>query len=195
MDDECQPLYPPGVTGGEVAVVIGEEVYSLPELSDGVYYAYDVLDDLFAANATVTASVAGDVFPAVESLSVRGVATLESDLDQAVLTLTDGTAVEISWVPDSHPEACVRLVLNSQTTAHGLPPTDVIECATTDTGNVTVAAELLEGMHSFTWLSDCSGFDCPRSELSRYVYDRVQLPSGSHDLEVRSTVFLYIEHP
>ncbi len=193
--DQCEP-YPSAIAGGALSVAgLSEPVEIVPEeWNPGYYYASLGDADLFDAGVEVTATLVGDVFPALD-LPSRGVSPMDTTLAAQVLTLVDGVDTTLTWTPGNDPDACVRLQLMPQWYGHGEPMPALLWCETRDTGSLTIPAAVA-GAYPLgaTPEQPCTNSACPWSHLARY--ERVTVPTeyGDAELRVQSQVDFRYEH-
>jgi hypothetical protein len=116
--------------------------------------------------------------------------------DDGILELVDGDDLVVSWDGDS--DARVRLTLNADNQAHGLPYRAILECDAEDTGQLVVPQELVESFPAVPRPPDgkviCAGTDCPPSHLVRYRAARIDEPDLTLEIRVESAVEFWIEH-
>lgn len=151
--------------------------------------------NLFADNASVTATAPGDAFPAF-ALATEAVAPIAFPLDGASANefrISDGQDNVITWSP-SQPGSRVRLVLRSTTAAHGLPPTHQIECDVADTGSLTIPGSLIAEMPEQSKPEVCAGFDCPLSTVQRYSRSSAPADAGEVALTVAQRIEFFLIH-
>ncbi len=190
----CEPLpdfTPAGtltVTGVATGpVVIDPDVY-------GYYYNPTALPaDLFADDATVTATLtgAGDLPPL--ALSAGGVTPVRPPVANDEITLENGQDFTISWTPGGGER--VRLTLNANNQGHGAPYAAIIRCDVPDgDGAITVPSAIIDAFEeTFRW-EICAGSDCPLSSLMRYRQDTAQAPGGHVSLIVGNEIKFFVIH-
>ena len=102
----------------------------------------------------------------------------------------------VSW--DGGSDARVRLTLNADNQAHGLPYRAIVECDAEDTGQLVVPQELVEAFPAVPRPPDgevvCAGTDCPPSRLVRYRAARISEQDLEVEIRVESAVQFWIEH-
>ncbi len=187
--DTCEP-YPTNQSAGTLTLTGLRDPTAIdPDLFNG--YTTDVLDDLFADGARITASAEGDTVgafelsvdaPNVGNLAVQNAGTLDFP---AFAPDTDFT---FAWT-DTDPSARVQLRMAADA-AHGQPFAAMIECDAPDTGSLTVPAALLtEYIDPQHW--SCG--ECPTQTLTRYRHATTNLGNGQTlELRVGNTVqFFY----
>lgn len=208
VPSSCTPV----CTGDEVCVV-GNTCQVAPDLASagrltvtgltapvtidpvGKYYAAETVlpDDLFAPDATITASFAGAALPAM-TMSRRGVEPLVADLGR-YRVLEAGRAHTITWTPASTDDSRVKLVLNANNRGHGAPYEAIIECDVLDRlGSLSVPVEMIDAFPATEPWEVCAGSDCPPSTLTRYRRDIVDVPGGQAYLVVGSRISFGIQH-
>jgi len=201
-DGTCQPVWSEPLEAGLLTITgVGDPVVLEPVGSGyitGNYHTHTTPPDLFAAFETITASFAGDVFPAAE-LSARGVAPIDLDYSGIFLPLVDGQDNVVTWTPGPDADACVSLLINGHNAGHGLPLGDIIWCVGPDDGSLTIPQAVVEAFEDGEWLGEfggvsCEGLDCPPSVLSRYTRNEVEVDPGPVELIVRSTVYMGWTH-
>lgn len=133
---------------------------------NNLYIADGVPRDVFAADAVVTASAAGDQLDAF-TLSAGGVEPIQSELAGADLPpLGDGPAT-FSWTAgDGGGDARVRLEINAADVCHAGAHWLVLECDAEDTGSLVVSSEVLAAIPS--------GYSGCGAALSRYKSDLIE---------------------
>ncbi|MBK9036729.1 MAG: hypothetical protein IPL61_36680 [Myxococcales bacterium] len=148
--------------------------------------------ELFADDATVTATLAGDAVPA-HALAARGVPALVATLGDRV-TLTPGEDHTVRWTPAAG-DARVRLTINANNVGHGAPYAAIIECDVADSaGEITIAAALVDAFPPTNAWTVCAGSDCPPSTLRRYHQAVVAIPGGDAELTVGSQLTFGVDH-
>jgi hypothetical protein len=119
---------------------------------------------------------------------LQAVGPLDGDLvpEDRVFPLADGGDRRLSW-SGAEAGARVRLTLNADNEAHGLPFRAILQCDAPDTGELVVPQALIEAFPAIARPPEnfgCSGTDCPLSEIVRYRAARVS--EGGLDLEIRA---------
>jgi len=186
--DTCEP-YPTNQSAGALTVTgLRNATVIDPDLFNG--YTSDVLDDLFAQGAHITASAEGDTVGAFEiSVDAPDVGNLEvenaGNLDfPAFAADTDFT---FQWTA-TDPSARVQLRMAADA-AHGQPFSAMVECDAPDTGSLTVPAALVT---EFIAPQHWSCGECPTQTLTRYRSATIDLDGETLELRVGNTVqFFY----
>jgi hypothetical protein len=197
IEEGCVP-YPVGISGGALTLAgLDQDLTIEPETyNPGLYYGpEDLPEDLFDDGDRITATLAGDAFPALQ-LAARGVVPMDGDLaDGQGLTLPFDEDLELLWSSGPDEDACVRLLIRAPTLGHSLNFTAMLSCSVPDTGGLVVPRELLELLPESTCTSPYdAGSDCYGSELTRYTSQTVATPAGLATLEVSSAVYFFHHH-
>ena len=194
---ECQ-AWPAGLAAGDLSVEVAGQTFVLEaeEYNPGGYTTHEVLpDDLFAAGDPVRAELSGDVFPAV-MLEAVGVAPLETELSANGVGIVAGEERTLTWTPGPDPGACVRsrLLGTNRYGGHGMPLEAMVICETSDTGALTIPAQMISWMvlqGPFGMM--CVGYDCPPSDIERYTRAAAETEMGTVELRVHSHVTFYLD--
>lgn len=194
--DVCQP-WPTYLSAGRLTLAGLRTALSI-EPMDGWYFpSMPLPPDLFADDASVTATLAGA--GAIPSLILTTSATppLAADVTggKVVAPFPATGPLEIRWTPAAGSSARVRLTLNSNNRGHGAPFDAIIECdVADDAGVIAVPAAMLDAFPATEAWTICAGSDCPPSRLRRYR--NALAPVGERDVELRvsSTFTFGIEH-
>lgn len=151
--------------------------------------------DLFDAGAAVTAEVTGGAFAgfSVASAGVAPIAARSPVNDQ--IDLADGADYLFRWTPAGPAGARVRLTLNANNRGHGAPYAGILECDTEDTGEVTIARQLIAAFPATSRWEICAGSDCPLSWIMRYRRGATTAGGRSAALVVGSRREFFVVHP
>ena len=193
--NECEP-YPTSIAGGALVVEgLSRPVEIVPEdWNPGYYYESFGETDLFDGGDEVTATLAGDVFPALE-LPSHGVATADTSIADQVLTLIDGSDTTLTWSPGDDPDACIRVQLKPQWYGHGEPMPALLWCETRDTGSLTIPTSVAEAFPLGATPEDpCMNSACPWSLFARYERTVVSTEYGDAEFLLQSQVDFRYEH-
>lgn len=109
--------------------------------------------DLFADDAAITVSAAGDQVPAF-SLAAGGVTPMVSSYVDASLGLVPGQPLALTWTAGGG-DARVRLKVNWSSICHAGGEWYVLECDTADTGAFTVPASITAVLPSRAGFGQC----------------------------------------
>jgi hypothetical protein len=150
-------------------------------------------DDLFGAGDAIEVTAAGGELAGF-TVTATGVAAIEADLDGECdneWRVTRGQDAVLHW--DRVTGSRVHLWVPSPNNGHGLPSNAVIECEGPDTGELTVAAALIDEMPGFIEVDACDGvscvgIDCPPATLSRYAAGTATAAGEPVELRVESRV-------
>lgn len=162
---------------------------------DGYYYAQtQVPAELFADDATITATLAGAAYPA-HAVTTRGVPMMVPAITAGKITLAPGQAHVLRWTPAAA-DTRVRVTLNANNRGHGQPYLGIIECDSADAaGQVAIAAALVDGFPATQAWSVCAGTDCPMSTIRRYRRGATAVgDAGDAELIVGSQFNFGVEH-
>jgi len=178
------------VAGLTVAVAI--------DPASGYYYPQAQLpEDLFADDATVTATLAGDEIGAA-TLTAGGVRPIVTAFEAGELDVPypAGGDVAVRWTPAGDGSR-VKVTINANNQGHGMPYLAILTCDVADAdGEVQLPEAMLDAFPATEAWTICAGTDCPRSTITRYQRDAV--PVGD-DLEleliVGSTFDFGVNHP
>jgi hypothetical protein len=167
---------PEGFSAGNLDITGLWRPLSLAPGWNNLYIADGVPRDVFASDAAITATAAGDELEPF-TLGTGGVAPMESELAGAELPpLGDGPAT-FSWTPEPG-GARVRLEINAADVCHAGAHWLVLECDTEDTGSLEVTEEILAAIPQN--YSGCG------ASLSRYRDDRLTAGGVAIELVVAS---------
>lgn len=169
---------PEGVSAGTLDITGLWQPVSLEPGWNAQYWADSVPHDVFADDAVVTATAAGDALEPF-SLNAGGVVPIESDLAGSEQPpLGDGPAT-FSWTAgDGAGDARVRLEINAADVCHAGAHWLVLECDADDTGSLVVTSEVLAAIPA-------GYFGCGAS-LSRYRNDLISAEGLEIELVVAS---------
>jgi len=192
VDDVCVPQRL-GVSGGTLAITVADNTFQFEPTEGylGHYWPHeDLPDDLFGPGDPITATLSGDVFPAV-ALDARGVMSMDIELADQGLTMAYGQDATITWTAGTDPDACVEVYLVQQgPLMHGDIPEEIIWCIGQDDGSLVLPQALVE-MFPIGDPADCDGDEdwfCVQSTLSRFTRDSVVTVPGPAELLVKSEV-------
>lgn len=195
-DGECKS-YPELISAGTLRLVAGSQLIEVDAGSPtfwGPIYREEILAAPMAG--VEIAFCAGGAAAGGFGAILESVPPLLGALpDDGILELTDGGDVVVSW--DAGAEARVRLTLNADNEAHGLPYRAILECDAADSGQLVIPQELVEAFPAIPRPAEpvvCAGSDCPRSQLIRYRAFRVDEPDLQVEVRVESAVEFWIEH-
>jgi hypothetical protein len=192
--DVCEP-WPTFVSAGRLTLTGLRTAVQIDPQSNYYYPPGPLPPELFADDATVTATLAGDVLPAM-SLETRGVAELTPDISGGKLVVPYPAAGDtvVRWTP-APGGARVALTLNANNRGHGAPYIAVIRCDVADAaGEIRIAPSLLDAFpHTDAWFI-CAGTDCPPSSLRRYHRGTTLVGELEVELVVASSFTFGIEH-
>lgn len=150
--------------------------------------------DLFADDATVTATAEGAAFPP-HAVTAGGVPPIVAAITGGVITLAPGQDHTLRWTPATD-DARVRVTLNSNNTGHGLPYLGIIECDAPDhAGQVTIPAAMVDAFPPTQAWEICAGTDCPPSTIRRYRRGATIIGSTEVELVLASEYSFGVEHP
>jgi hypothetical protein len=166
--DTCEP-WPTRIDGGRLTVT-GLAVSLAIDWDGSYYYNTDVLpEDVFADDASVTASFAGATTPAM-SIDAGGVSTIDPQIvdGKILIPYPAGQDFVLRWTPDGS-DARVRVTYNSNNQGHGAPFNAILECDVPDSdGEVALPAAMLDAFPETRAWTVCAGSDCPPSTIRRY---------------------------
>jgi hypothetical protein len=149
-------------------------------------------EDLFAPDATVTASAPGAAFPAF-SVTAGAVPTLEATFPDDKITIQDGVDFTLRWTAGDG-DARVRVILNANNAGHGAPYAAILECDGPDTGSIVIPGALISAFPSTMAWQACAGSDCPPSRVMRYRRGTTEAGGGVVELLVASEVLFGVDH-
>lgn len=160
---------------------------------DGYYTPMTQLpDELFADAAAVQVTLAGAAVPGF-TLATTGVPALVAAIGTKV-TLLPHQDHTVTWTPAGG-DARVRLTINANNRGHGAPYAAIIDCDVADaTGQVTIAAALIDAFPATSAWTVCAGSDCPPSTLRRYHRATTAIAGGDAELIVGSQLSFGVEH-
>jgi hypothetical protein len=163
---------PEGYSAGTLEVAGLWQPLSIEPGFNNLYIVDGVPRDVFADDAEVTVTAAGDEIDGF-TLSASGVEPLESELAGAELDpLGDGPAT-FFWTPGTG-DARVRLEINAADVCHAGARWLVLQCDSDDTGSLEVSAEVLAAIPRE--YSGCGAW------LARYDSDQATGPAGQTEL-------------
>ena len=191
--NECRP-YPIGIDVGPITVSAPLGSWPL------TYYGFDYVAipnppaDMFGSGDLVTAGGGGlGGFGTFEAQAL-GVTRLDAEtITDTQLAMPNGADFTLRWTP-ADPSARVRLVLASDTHAHGLPSEGIIECEGPDSGSLVVPRDLVEAFPTTNGAPICVSIDCPPSILRRFTRNQVAAGAGDVELVVGSEIQFWIQH-
>jgi len=196
-DGVCIP-YPTLVGSGALTITGLTEPLELAPKGD-IYYAPAALPtNLFADDATIAATLAGDAdgLPAL-ALSTRGTPPLALTISDGKIAMPNGTPHTLRWTPASNdPSARVHVTINANNLGHGSPYLGIIECDVSDgAGQVTIPAAMIDAFPATEAWEACAGSDCPFSHATRYHRDQAAVDGGAVELVVGNRVLFGVDHP
>jgi hypothetical protein len=181
-DDVCEP-YPSARSVGAVSVSglhasDGRASFVMTPIANAYQPPAGVALDYppFGEGEPVTFSATGEYFAAF-SIESRGLLPL--DLTSPDITLRRGEPVELGWVPGAPDNASVHVKLDI---SHHGGSKGQIECDTSDSGALTISAELI------TKLIDLGISGYPTVIVTRWAFGSAVIAAGRVDLEVSSVV-------
>ncbi|MDQ2643214.1 MAG: hypothetical protein M3020_05340 [Myxococcota bacterium] len=135
--DVCRDV-PKLVSVGKVSIAgIDPGSLMLSGVNNNYQYPADITYPGFAEGAAITLSASGDFYPAFE-VSTTGVAPAVMKADSYLLA--PGQPLALEWEPGGNADADVSIVLNIS--KHG-GSAGYLRCDTTDTGSLTIPADVL----------------------------------------------------
>ncbi|HEU5057766.1 MAG TPA: hypothetical protein VFU21_14645 [Kofleriaceae bacterium] len=195
-DGECKPA-PELLSAGTLRIVAGGQLIEVNAGSPtfwGPVYRQEILAAPMSG-VEVAFCAGGDAAGGFGAILEAVPPLLGALPEDGILELTDGGDVVISW--DAASSARVRLTLNADNEAHGLPYRAIIECDAEDSGQLVIPQELVEAFPAVPRPSEpvvCAGSDCPRSQLIRYRAHQVDEPDLRVEVRVESAVEFWVEH-
>jgi hypothetical protein len=167
---------PEGYSAGTIEVAGLWRPLSIEPGFNNLYIVDGVPRDVFADDAEVTVTAAGDQIDGF-TLVARGVEPLESELAGAELDpLGDGPAT-FAWTPGAQ-DARVRLEINAADVCHAGAHWLVLQCDADDTGSLEVPSRVLAAIPR--GYSGCGAW------IARYRNAVAAGPSGETELLVAS---------
>lgn len=190
----CEP-FPEYVSAGRLTISgLRTQVQIDPQQS--WYYPDGPLpNDLFADNASITATLAGATLPAM-SIMTNGVPPIAPAITggKVVAPYPATSDVVVPWTPSGGDER-VRLTLNANNRGHGQPFVAIIECDVADSaGQIAIAPAIMNAFPETEAWYICAGTDCPPSRLVRYRRGATLVGEREVDLIVGSSFTFGIEH-
>ena len=195
-DGECKS-YPDLLSAGTLRVVAGSQFIEA-DAGSPTFWGQIYLEEILAApmaGVEVAFCAGGEAAGGFGAILESVPPLLGALPDDGILELIDGDDMVVSWDADS--DARVRLTLNADNEAHGLPYRAILECDAADTGQLVIPQELVEAFPAVPRPSEpvvCAGSDCPRSQLIRYRAHQVDEPDLKVEVRVESAVEFWIEH-
>jgi hypothetical protein len=190
----CEP-FPTYVSAGRLTIT-GLRTAVQIDPQQNLYYPQSQLpSELFADDATVTASLAGATLPAL-SITTQGVRPIAPSITGGKLVVDYPATADtvVTWTPSGGDER-VKLVLNANNRGHGQPYLAIIECDVADSaGRIAIAAAIMNAFPETDAWTICAGTDCPPSRLTRYRRGAVLVGEREVDLLVQSQVTFGVEH-
>jgi hypothetical protein len=176
--DQCAP-YPPALAAGTLTLRGAGDPVVVESFFPGMYFGH-AQHDLAPPGTTLTVEASGGDLPAftaqVEAPAVAAPA-LEGAADPGFPPLAAGTDLVLRWSPVD-PGSRVRLFMSSDV-FHGTPSPAILECDAPDTGELTVAADLVDG---FVDPANWGCGECPIQYLTRYRRQVVDV--AGHEIEI-----------
>lgn len=160
---------------------------------------YGDFDDasLFSAGDAISADAPGGTWPGGTAAGFDIAGTAPEDLDVAidggVLPLDDTAGATLTWTASTRPDA--RYALRIATPhGHAGASDQVLACEGPDTGQVTIAAELIAAFPPLE-VPNCWGLTCVPAELSRYTQVTSPTSDGEVSLVIGSLRSFWADHP
>jgi hypothetical protein len=194
----CEP-WPSYISAGTLTLTgLKVAAISLTPQGDSAYYGLPAAPplELFDAGSTVTVSAAGGTLPAFTA-QARGVARLETAIQNGRFALVNGQDYTLRWTPAGGDDTRVRLTINSRNNGHGQPYNAIIECDAPDaTGQLTIPHAMIDGLPEIHAFIGCVSIDCPPSFLLRYTRAVAELPgdTGHVDVIVGDRSIIGVDH-
>lgn len=175
------------ITGLAAALVVDP-------LFDGRYVTPGGLPDpLFASDASIGVSAAGDVIDAF-TVSAAAVARLAVPAFDAngLAVLTDGSDLTITW-PGADATSRVQVFVHSGGAPHGTPPQTLLQCDAVDTGSITIPQQAVEALPPLA-VGCPKGRDCAKLGIMRYHRATTTTAAGTVTLTVGSGTNYAVQH-
>jgi hypothetical protein len=122
-------------------------------------------DDFFDAGASIALDAPGGADVAAIHAVVQAPPPLVTDLVSPLALADNDTA--IAWTPAAGGD--VFLTIASANRGHGAPYDAVIECASSDDGEITVPGNFIAALGDLSGFPCLVGHECPPAVLSRYA--------------------------
>lgn len=193
VDSQCVP-WPSSPSAGTMTIDGLNAALSMEPTAGAFQYTTfgGLPEDLFDADAVVSATAPGAAFPAF-TVSVGGVTPFETEpVPSGAVTLPDGADFAYTW---HAPEAGtrVRVQINEGGNPHGTPNATLLVCDVPDTGSLTIPRALVEALPTLgPGLS--KGRDRSYFAAMRYREGTVAVPGGAVTLTVASQGFWFASH-
>ncbi|HUQ04620.1 MAG TPA: hypothetical protein VM261_19100 [Kofleriaceae bacterium] len=190
----CEP-FPTYVSAGRLTLTGLRTAVQIDPMQNWYYPTSQLPNELFADDATVTASLAGATLPAM-SITTQGVRPIAPAITGGKLVVDYPATADtvVTWTPSGGDER-VKLTLNANNRGHGQPYVAIVECDVADAaGRIAIAPAIMNAFPETDAWYICAGTDCPPSRLTRYRRGATLVGEREVDLLVQSTFTFGIEH-